>query len=513
MSCNHLGNGLNESMNKLIYKLFNLIMISGNMPNNFNTSIIVPIKKNKKIKTFELNNLRPISISNSLSQIFERIILDKSSELLKTNNLQFGYKKNISTTIPITIINESINICKNECTPLFVASIDAEKAFDRIWRVGLFYKLKPLIHPRIWFILFEYYKSSKGLVKYKNKLCGPLFSIFSGVKQGGVLSPFLFNVFIEELIEKIKFLNIGVNLYGIVVPLLAFCDDIILMSNAQSELQTILNECSTFSYNWNYKFNPRKSYIMNCSKNYISNEDIKITLNNEYLNVVDEIKYLGLYINNKLDYDKFILNKLKLVQKSFFSLYNFGLKPNGLNPNTQAFLYKTYCLSKATYALGCIRLSSSTIKAINIIQNNLIRFSLGLQKYTHISIINKCLKIYDTKTLLLINTCIQLAILHRHDITKHLLEHFSLNQEDEYGSKSFIKNLKDISVVTDKNLDYIINFPGIIKAEIHNTYYSVGNDDLEFEFINDLLKNYNFFNKRILKNTCNVQLNSTIITN
>jgi hypothetical protein len=62
MSCNNLGNCLNESMNKLIYKLFNLIMISGNVPENFNTSIIVPIKKNRKIKTFELNNLRPISI-------------------------------------------------------------------------------------------------------------------------------------------------------------------------------------------------------------------------------------------------------------------------------------------------------------------------------------------------------------------------------------------------------------------------------------------------------------------
>jgi hypothetical protein len=94
-------------MNKLIYKLFNLIMISG-LPENINTSIIVPIKKNRKIKTFELNNLRPISISNSLSQIFEKVILYKSPELLKKNNLQFGYKSQISTTIPLTIINECI---------------------------------------------------------------------------------------------------------------------------------------------------------------------------------------------------------------------------------------------------------------------------------------------------------------------------------------------------------------------------------------------------------------------
>jgi hypothetical protein len=104
-------------------------------------------------------------------------------------------------------------------------------------------------------------------------------------------------------------------------------------------------------------------------------------------------------------------------------------------------------------------------------------------------------------------------LLHRHEITRHFLEYFRINQDKEFGSKSFINNIKDISVVTDKPLDYIINFPGSIKIDINNTYYYVGDEELEFNFINDLLKNYDFFNKRLLKETCCVKLNSTMITN
>jgi hypothetical protein len=283
----------------------------------------------------------------------------------------------ISTTIPITIVNESIAKCKYEDTPLFIASIDAEKAFDRVWRTGLFFKLKEKVNKRIWLILFNYYKSAVGVVKYKNIVCGPLFNILSGVKQGGVLSPFLFNMYIEDLIIEIKNLNLGVNFFDVIIPLLGFCDDILLMSMILADLQKFLNICTQFSTCWNYNFNAKKSMVLNCAKDHVDNKEIELYLNKEKLKIVDEIKYLGMFINNKLSYDESIKNKFKSVQASFFSLFSFGLKPNGLPPNQQALLFKTYCLSKATYALGCIKLNNSTIKNIKMIQNNLIRFSLG----------------------------------------------------------------------------------------------------------------------------------------
>ena len=58
-----------------VFKDFmNAILCTGKIPKNFNRSIIIHIVKDKSKKMFDVNNLRPISVSNSLSQMLERII-------------------------------------------------------------------------------------------------------------------------------------------------------------------------------------------------------------------------------------------------------------------------------------------------------------------------------------------------------------------------------------------------------------------------------------------------------
>ena len=52
--------------------------------------------------------------------------------------------------------------------------------------------------------------------------------------------------------------------------------------------------------------------------------------------------------NDKNDVNKQIIRKFTTVQKSFYSLAKFGMKPNGIDPQAKAFLYKNFCISKAT---------------------------------------------------------------------------------------------------------------------------------------------------------------------
>jgi hypothetical protein len=65
----------------------------GVIPDDFNVSHIIPIKKDKKLK------IDHISISNILAQIFERLLLNKMSEINKTHDNQFGYKNKTSCII------------------------------------------------------------------------------------------------------------------------------------------------------------------------------------------------------------------------------------------------------------------------------------------------------------------------------------------------------------------------------------------------------------------------------
>jgi hypothetical protein len=71
---------------------------------------------------------------------------------------QFGYKRTISTIQPMFILKETIAKYKAHHTPCYIASLDLEKAFDRLWRDGLFHKLKGKMNDVLWYMLYKYYR-------------------------------------------------------------------------------------------------------------------------------------------------------------------------------------------------------------------------------------------------------------------------------------------------------------------------------------------------------------------
>ena len=96
-----------------------------------------------------------------------------------------------------------------------------------------------------------------------------------------------------------------------------------------------------------------------------------------------------------MDFNNLACEKFKKVRSSIFSLSFIGLKPNSISPFLQSFFYKTYCLSNFTYALETTYLQTKTLNFLNKCQNDCIRQIIGLKKYSHMSNILKCLKIFN----------------------------------------------------------------------------------------------------------------------
>jgi hypothetical protein len=98
ISSQMLLNCMSKKVSKCLFLFYKYIFKYGCIPTDFNVSLIRPILKDYKNASDDVKNMRPISVSNTLSQIFERILLIKLPEVHTTHRNQFGFKRFTSTT-------------------------------------------------------------------------------------------------------------------------------------------------------------------------------------------------------------------------------------------------------------------------------------------------------------------------------------------------------------------------------------------------------------------------------
>ena len=140
-----------------------------------------------------------------------------------------------------------------------------------------------------------------------------------GVKQGGVLSPYLFNFFIDEMITGGLAKNTGAKLGNSNVSVVSYCDDILLLGCTTTQLEILLNNCQEYAMDWKMEFNPRKSVYMEIGK--YKNKNI-IKMSDIIIPEVSDFVYLGLPIGDMLAKNSFLENKMSKVEGFIFALWN-----------------------------------------------------------------------------------------------------------------------------------------------------------------------------------------------
>ena len=145
-------------------------------------------------------------------------------------------------------------------TNVNVSFLDATKAFDRVEYIKLFRLLvKRSISPLTIRLLLNMYTSQTINVVWENTFSEP-FDVSNGVKQGGVLSPILFGIYIDELMSRLKKSSFGCHIGHMFVGALAFADDLALLwlSPTITGLKRLIDICSEFGKEFNVLFNPSK---------------------------------------------------------------------------------------------------------------------------------------------------------------------------------------------------------------------------------------------------------------
>jgi hypothetical protein len=357
--------------------LFSMMVNHYYVPDAFGSGIVVPVVKDKSGDLSSLDNYRPITLSPVMSKLFESFILAKYSDCMKSDDLQFGFKKNLGCNNAIFALRQSIEYFNARGSNVYMASLDASKAFDRVNHFKLFSTLIKKGLPKIVVkIIVNWYSKLFVVIRWNDYDSTPL-TVLSGVRQGGILSPILFNMYVDCIITALRKSDYGCHLRYLYVGCFLYADDLILLSASIYDLQKMLNICGKTGIELGLNFNAMKSKCIVIGPTAIGSPATMI-INNLPLQWVDKVKYLGICICSG---KSFCTDFAESRRKFFASVNTMFSNLKYASDIVKLQLIESYCLPLLTYALECLNTKSAVLHEINSWWNSIFRRIFGYSKW------------------------------------------------------------------------------------------------------------------------------------
>ncbi len=360
-----------------ITMLFNCILCHGYIPTKLMDTIIVPIVKDKKGDLSSKDNYRPIALTTVMSKVLETLILNRYESLLLSKDSQFGFKQNHSTDLCIYTLKQTIDYYRSKSSPIYICFLDASKAFDRVNHGILLKKLINRNLPNIVIrILHVWYSCQCFYVKWGFRISSP-FPATNGVRQGGILSPVLFNLYVDNLSEKLNSLDIGCYVNSVCYNHLIYADDTVLLAPSPKALQMLIDECITFANENCLIYNKTKTKCLCVKPKHMTKLFVpNFYLENFLITSVQQETYLGYILNDNMSDDDHIIKEMRNLYARGNMLIRYF---KHCTDTVKIMLFKTFCTSLYCCPLW-IKYKKSTLKKLHVACNKLFKHLMNVPR-------------------------------------------------------------------------------------------------------------------------------------
>jgi len=351
----------------IISKLINLMFRFEFVPDMFGQSLTFALPKGCKNKlNTTAEDYRGISISPLISKIYEHCLLDRFKKFLTSSPLQFGFKNKIGCAHALYTVQSTVDYFTEGKSNVYLCSLDLVKAFDKVDRYTLFHKLLRRNCPvKFVNILEEWFSKTFTSVKWQGHVSKPV-PLKAGLRQGSILSPILFAVYVNDMLEKLNNSKLGCHIKYMPFNALMYADDLILCSISIRDLQSMINLVLHELKELDMTINVKKSCCMKVGPTY-KKAAKDLIIGSDLLGWSDSIKYLGLTFisSTKLKCD------FHHAKSQFFSSINGILSHIGSRTDLRVSLHLLFskCVPILMYGLEAIILNSSQASNLSFVYN------------------------------------------------------------------------------------------------------------------------------------------------
>ncbi|KAK3527749.1 hypothetical protein QTP86_003187, partial [Hemibagrus guttatus] len=364
---------LGEAAVEFLTSLFNRVLESERMPEEWRRSVLVPIFKNKG-DVQSCSNYRGIKLMSHTMKLWERVVEARLRKVVEICEQQYGFMPRKSTTDAIFALRILMEKYRDGQRELHCVFVDLEKAYDRVPREELWYCMrKSGVAEKYVRVVQDMYERSRTVVRCAVGQTEE-FKVEVGLHQGSALSPFLFAIVMDQLSEEVRQESPWT---------MMFADDIVICSESREQVEENLER-------WRFALERRGMKVSGSKTEYMCVNEREgsgtVRLQGEEVKKVQEFKYLGSTVQSNGECGKEVKKRVQAGWNGWRKVSGV-LCERKISARIKGKVYRTVVRAAMLYGLETVSLRKRQESELEVAELKMLRYWASLRNLV-VSLLN-----------------------------------------------------------------------------------------------------------------------------
>ncbi|KAK3533164.1 hypothetical protein QTP70_012417 [Hemibagrus guttatus] len=359
---------LGEAAVEFLASLFNRVLESERMPEEWRRSVLVPMFKNKG-DVQSCSNYRGIKLMSHTMKLWERVVEARLRKVVEICEQQYGFMPRKSTTDAIFALRILMEKYRDGQKELHCVFVDLEKAYDRVPREELWYCMrKSGVAEKYVRVVQDMYERSRTVVRCAVGQTEE-FNVEVGLHQGSALSPFLFAIVMDQLSEEVRQESPWT---------MMFADDIVICSESREQVEENLEM-------WRFALERRGMKVSRSKTEYMCVNEREgsgtVRLQGEEVKKVQEFKYLGSTVQSNGECGKEVKKRVQAGWNGWRKVSGV-LCDQKISARIKGKVYRTVVRPAMLYGLETVSLRKRQESELEVAEMKMLRRCRGLKAWS-----------------------------------------------------------------------------------------------------------------------------------